>query len=460
MPQTQLPQIQGHWFMGNLPEFNENSLKFIEKLSKLGDITFIKFGPFKGYLFNHPDQIHEVLVTKNKSMHKPTSTKQALKDISGINLFTGDGEYWKTQRKLIQPAFHTIRIKEYADIMVDYAQQMVDRWQDGNTIDMYPEMTDVTMNIVVKTLFDVDITSETGELSEAMNTLFHIADNRLKRIFIPPIWIPTAENRSLKQAINTTKTRLDGIIQERRRTGEDKGDLLSMLIMAQDDETGLGMTDIQVFHEVLALFAAGHETTANTIAWTLYLLSQNPDAMQKLQHEIDSVLGKRRATMEDLRQLPYTDIVVKESMRLYPTAWAMTRQTIESVEIGGHQIPKNAIVMLAPWAVHHDERWWDNPTEYRPERFSPENESNIMKFSYFPFGGGPRVCIGNAFAMMEARLVLATIVQHVDFLLHPSQVVEPDRVFTLRPKYGLRMNITHRENRINHTQAIADLATI
>ena len=189
MTEAQLPKLDGHWLMGNLPQFNDNSLQFIEELSKLGDTTFMKFGPFNGYFFNHPDQVHEVLVTKHKSMHKPDATKQALKDISGDNLFTGDGEYWKTQRKLIQPAFHTLRIKEYADIMVDYAQQMVDRWQDGTTRDMQHEMTDVTMNIVVKTLFDVDITLDTGELGEAMNELFHIADNRMKRVYNPPKWI-------------------------------------------------------------------------------------------------------------------------------------------------------------------------------------------------------------------------------------------------------------------------------
>ncbi len=441
-----LPHITGHWLMGNLNQFNENSLAFIEQLAKLGDTTAIKFGPYKGFLFNHPDTIREVLVTRNHVMHKPDGTKMALKDISGENLFTGDGDYWKTQRKLIQPAFHTQRIREYADIMVGYAQQMVDGWEDGSMTDMYHDMTDVTMNIVVKTLFDVDITSDTSQLGEAMNTLFHIADNRLKKLIQTPAWLPTSENRDLAQAKTIIQARLGSIIEERRRTKADHGDLLSMLIMAQDEETGLGMTDEQVYNEVIALFAAGHETTANTITWTLYLLSRNPEIMSKLQQEIDHVLGKRPATMDDLRQLKYTEMVIKESMRIYPTAWAMTRQTIEPVEVGGHQLPKNAIVMVAPWTVHRDERWWDNPLEFRPERFSLENEANITKYSYFPFGGGPRVCVGNAFAMMEAQLVLATIVQHVDFILDPNQKVEPDRVFTLRPKYGLKMRVTQRES--------------
>ena len=441
----QIPQIEGHWLTGNMKDFNNDSLAFIEKLAKLGDTSFIKFGPFPGYMFNHPDTVREVLVTKNDSLHKPTVTKQAVKDISGENLFSSDGDYWKTQRKLIQPAFHTQRIREYADIMVDYAHMMVNRWQDDETYDIYHEMTDVTMNIVVKTLFDVDITTDTSELGSAMNTIFHIADNRLKRIVQIPMWIPTAENRELSNATDIIQSRLDKIIQERRESGEDKGDLLSMLLMAQDEDTGLGMTDKQVYHEVIALFAAGHETTANTITWTLLLLAQNPDIKQKLQTEIDTVIGNRRATMDDLRQLSYTEMVVKESMRIYPTAWAMTRQAIEPVEIGGHQLPKNALVMVSPWTIHRDERWWDHPEEFRPERFSPENEDTIVKYSYIPFGGGPRICIGNAFAMMEAKLVLATILQHTNLELNVDTPVKPDRVFTLRPKGGLKMRVTKHD---------------
>jgi len=441
----QLPHLPGHWLTGNLSEFNNDTLAYIEKLAKLGDTTFIKFGPFPGYLFNHPDDVRDILVTKNASMHKPNVTKQAVKDISGENLFSSDGDYWKTQRKLIAPAFHTQRIREYADIMVDYALAMVNRWQADSVYDMYHEMTDVTMNIVVKTLFDVDITTDTSELGSAMNTVFQIADNRIKRVIQIPIWIPTAENRELTRVISIIKSRLNRIIQERRESGEDRGDLLSMLLMAQDEETGLGMTDEQVYHEVIALFAAGHETTANTITWTLLLLAQNPEILQNLREEIDTVLGNRRATMDDLRHLPYTEMVIKESMRLYPTAWGITRQTIEPVEVGGHQLKKNALVMVAPWTLHRDERWWDNPEEFRPERFSPENEANIVKYSYIPFGGGPRVCIGNAFAMMEAQLVLATILQHRELQLVSDLPVQPDRVFTLRPKGGLQMRVTKRE---------------
>lgn len=437
------PGIKGRWLSGNLTDFNENTLDFLEQLAKLGDASFIQFGPFPGYFFNHPDYVREVLVKQNNIMHKPRVTKRALSDISGENLFSGDGEYWKQQRKLMQPAFHTQRIGAYADVMVDYATKMVNRWQDGEYRDMDTEMTGVTMNIVVKTLFDVDIEHDNNNenLGEAMAVMFRVTDNRMRRLFSLPHWIPTKENRGLAEAKKIVSERLNKIIQERRQTKDDRGDLLSMLIMAQDEATGLGMTDLQVYHEVVALFAAGHETTANTLTWALFLLSKNPQAVYKMKAEIGSVLGNRPASLADMKQLKYTEMVIKETLRLYPTAWAVSRETTEKTEIAGYEIPKNAPILVAPWTLHRDERWWDHPLEFRPERFSPENEAKIEKFAYFPFGGGPRICIGNAFAMMEAVLVLATIIQHVDLTLDPNQIVEPERVFTLRTKYGLNMRI-------------------
>jgi cytochrome P450 len=288
------------------------------------------------------------------------------------------------------------------------------------------------------------VKGDMDELSQAVTTVLAIVDHRFMRVIQLPSWLPLPENRRMKEAL----TRLDGIIQgfidERRRSGEDKGDLLSMLLMAQTED-GSSMTDKQLRDESTTLFGAGHETTANALTWTWYLLSQHPEVEAKLHEELDTVLSGRVPTYADLPNLPYTEMVIKESMRLYPPAWTTSRQTVEEVTINGQPIEKGKIVLLNFWSMHRDPRYFKDPETFDPERFSAERESEIPKHAYLPFGAGPRVCIGNAFAMMEARLVLATLAQRYTLLLAPDQVVQPARFFTLRPKYGMQMVIHARE---------------
>ena len=438
------PTIPGHFLLGSMPEFNRDTLKMLIESRKLGDFVRMYFGPFKLYFANHPDVAHEVLVEKASSFYKTRMIKGVLKQAVGKGLFTNDGDSWKQQRKLAQPAFHTKRIAAYGDVMVDYADQWADRWHDGQALDVEHEMAGVTMQIVAKTLFDARVDHE-GTTGRAVSTVLKTADKRLGRFVQIPSWIPTAENKEVNLATTHLNDLIKGFIDERRATGEDKGDLLSMMIAATDDENGAKMDDQQLRDEVMTVFGAGHETTAVTLTWAFYVLSQHPDVEAKLHEELDRVLGGRKPTFADLPNLVYTDKVIKETMRLYPPAWGVTREAIEPVNVGGYDLAKGALIMVNIYGIHRDARFFENPLRFDPERWTPENEKKMHKYQYFPFGAGPRICIGNSFAMMEARLVLATLAQRYRMELAEGQIVEPERMFTLRPKYGMKMVAYQRE---------------
>lgn len=438
------PGPEGNFLLGNMREFNANTLAFLDYVSTYGDIASIRFGPFRLYFVNHPELAREVLVAQASKFRKATVLKRALQDVIGDNIFTGDGEFWKRQRRLMQPAFHSKRIGAYADTMVAYTQRMMNDWEDGAEIDVDHAMTSLTMQIVTKTLFDADVSEESAAAGEAMTTLFSVVNRRFEVLLSLPTWVPTVDNRAVHAARAQIESIIRRIIEERRHSGEDHGDLLSMLLMAEDED-GSRMDEHQILREAITIFGAGHETTANTMIWTWYLLSQYQYVMARLQQEVDEVLEGRAPKLTDLENLPYTEMIIKESMRLYPPAWAVSRDTAAAVELGGYVLPPNSPVMIPIWNIHHDARWFPHPLRFEPERFSAERESNIERYAYIPFGAGPRVCIGNSFAMMEARLILATIAQRFDFLLAPGQTVEAQRVFTLRPRYGMRILLRERK---------------
>jgi cytochrome P450 len=324
---------------------------------------------------------------------------------------------------------------------------VADRWQSGHTYDIDKEMTSLTMRIITKTLFDADVANEAREVGDTVTHILEMTNVRFNTLFLLPYWVPTSMNRELRKAVERLDQLIYGFINERRKSNADKGDLLSMLLMAQDDNA-TRMTDKQVRDEAMTLFGAGHETTAVALTWAWYLLSQHPEVEQKLLDELDLVLGGRTPMLTDLPKLQYTEMVVKEAMRLYPPAWGTVRENMEDLTLGGYALPKNSITILNFYGIHRDARFFENPNEFRPERFSPENEKLIPKYAYTPFGGGPRVCIGNQFAMMEAKLILATLAPRFRFALAPGQVVKPERVFTLRPKYGMRMVVAEREHAV------------
>lgn len=439
------PGPTGLPLLGNIHSLQNDSLGFIvNNRDQYGDIVFFRVGPRRVYQLNNPEYIQYVLVKHPEKFHKSPVLKNATKDSIGQGLLTSDGDLHKRQRKLVQPAFHHKRIAAYADVMVQYTDEMLADWQDGEQLDIAHEMMLLTMRIVAKTLFDADISDEADAIGAAITTGLEATMKRISRPLQLMNKLPTATNRKRQAALNLIESTIMRIINERRASGEDKGDLLSMLLMAVDEEDGGQMTNKQVRDEAMTLFIAGHETTANVLAWTFYLLAQHPEVEQRLTADIHAVLGTRQPSLTDLHQLPYLEMVIKESMRLYPPAWITTREVQETFELGGYTIPQGSLVMTSLYALHHDPRYWDDPEHFNPERFSAENEEGIPKYAYFPFGGGPRVCVGNQFAMMEAQLVLATILQCVHLSLVAGQEIIPDPLITLRPKNGIQMRVSRR----------------
>ena len=451
------PSSPGRPFVGHLLGFRHDPPGLLSGLAREhGDIVHFKLGPQDIYLLNHPDYIRDVLVTHNRNFVKSRGLELAKKFL-GESLLTSEGEFHRRQRRLAQPAFHRQRINAYANVMTEHAVRTRERWRDGQTLDMWQEMMRLTLAIVGKTLFDAEVESEAPEIGKALTDvmqLFGRITNPLGGL-LEKLPLP-ANIRWLK-----AKARLDAtiyrMINERRASGEDRGDLLSMLLLAQDEEgDGGSMTDEQLRNEAMTLFIAGHETTANALTWTWYLISQHTDVEARLHEEIDSVLAGRVPSADDVARLPYIEMVFAESMRLYPPAWTLGRRVLTDYPIGPYTVPANAIVLMSPWVMHHDSRFFPEPFKFDPERWTPEARESRPKFSYFPFGGGPRVCIGEQFAWMEGALLIATIGQRWKMRLAPGQRVEPKAMITLRPRYGMKMIIETREQALAPTSGKVD----
>lgn len=439
------PGPKGQFLIGNLRQFADNRLEYLQHIAReYGDIVFLRFGPRKIYFLNHPDYVHYVLVKHPEKFNKSPLLKKNTRQAIGDGLLTSDGEFHARQRRLVQPAFHTRRISAYADVMVDYTQRMLATWEAGEQRDISHEMMELTMQIVAKVLFDADVSGDAEAIGKAITIGIETVSERVGRPLHLPEWVPTAKNRARRQASALLDTTIMQIINDRRASGEDRGDLLSMLLLAVDEHDGGQMTNKQVRDEAMTLFIAGHETTANALAWTLYLLAQHPEVEAKLLDELTQVLGDRAPGMADLPQLAYTEMVIKESMRLYPPAWVTTRLVVEEAHIGEYAIPKDSICILSPYTLHRDARYFAYPERFDPERFAPGYEERIPKYAYFPFGGGPRVCIGNSFAMMEAQLLLATMLQRFHLTLVPGQNVRPEPLVTLRAHAGIQMQLMPR----------------
>jgi cytochrome P450 len=407
-----------------------------------GDITFFKLGGERCYLLNHPSYIRDVLVTHQRNFTKSRGLERARK-LLGNGLLTAEGQTHLRHRRLLQPAFHRDRIAGYAQVMIDYAARMTDRWQDGSTIDISKEMMRVTLSIAGKTLFDADVESKADDVGAAVTDVLESfwlnllpGADYLEKLPIPKLRRAHASRRHLDALIYK-------MIADRRAQDTGRSDLLSMLIAAQDEETA-ALSDEEVRDEAITILLAGHETTANALMWTLYLLSQNPDAASTLHDELDRVLGGRVPAPSDYPQLSYTRRVLTESMRLFPPAWVIGRRAINAYTIGEYIAPPRAMIFMSPFVTHRDARFFPAPERFQPERWTPEFEAALPKFAYFPFGGGARQCIGEQFAWMEGILVLATIASRWRCDLDPAQRVVPQPLVTLRSRYGMRMRVSRR----------------
>jgi len=422
-----------------------NPLNFLTQLSRdYGDIVHFKIGPQNIVLLNNPEMIKDVLVTQSHKFAKGRGLQLA-KRLLGEGLLTSEGEFHRRQRRLAQPAFHRQRIVSYGKVMVECAARMADRWLDGATIDIAPEMSRLTLAIVGKTLFDADVESEAREIGQALTETIRVW--RLSTLPYGELLekLPLPSTRRFQAA----RTRLDAtiyrFIEEHRAAGVDRGDLLSMLLTAKDAEgDGGSMTDEQLRDEAMTIFLAGHETTANALTWTWYLLAQHPEAAAILQDELRDVLSGRNPTVEDLPRLSYTEMVLAESMRLFPPAWIIGRRALDDYEVNSYLIPAGSLVLMSQYVMHRDPRYYPDPNRFDPSRWSAEAKAVRPKFSYFPFGGGPRVCLGESFAWMEGVLVMAALAQRWQMQLVPGQRVEPQPLITLRPKFGMRMLLRRR----------------
>jgi cytochrome P450 len=433
-------------YVGIAHDLLRDPLTMMRKMNRSSDklLTFKFFGA-PSFMVTHPESVREVLVTKARFFRKADAEMALMGRFMGKGLVTNnDHAFHKQQRKLAQPAFHMQRITAYADVIVDYTQAMLDEWHVGEVRDLRREMTDLTMFIVSKTLFDADrdsLSDSARKIGAAIESFQDVTDSNFGLPIPLPAWVPTKRNRLFRRSKAYVDATLLEMIQQRRESGEDKGDLLSMLLAAQDEQGG-GMDDAQLLDEVITLFAAGHETTSNALMWTWYLLSTHPDVMQRLRAEVTAVLGERNPTLTDLGNLPFVEMVIKEAMRLYPPVYSLNgRMANEDVEILGERIPKNSYVMVSPYGMHHDPRFFADPERFDPERFSAENEPAIPKYAYIPFGAGPRVCIGNNFAMMEAQLILATMARQLSLEILPAQSIDYLPQITLSNKTGMHMRI-------------------
>ncbi|HEY0407526.1 MAG TPA: cytochrome P450 [Pyrinomonadaceae bacterium] len=438
---------------GNFFSFRRDPLAYLQSLARqYGDIVYFKMGPQEVFFLNHPDYVKDVLVTHNQSFEKGRALKRS-KRLLGEGLLTSEGEFHRRQRRLAQPAFHRQRVASYALMMTGYAQQTSERWHDGETLDISVEMMRLTLAIVGKTLFDADVERDARDVGAALSVIMNLFNAMLLPFSELLEKLPLPQKKRFQKAKEQLDAIIYRLINERRRSGEDRGDLLSMLLLAQDEEEKSGgMTDEQVRDEALTIFLAGHETTANAMTWTWYLLSQHPEVEAKLHEELDAVLNGRTPEFKDVAQLRYTEMTLAESMRLYPPAWAIGRLSVEAYEVGGYRVPKGSLILLSQYVMHHDERYFAEPERFDPLRWTPEAREARPQYSYFPFGGGSRRCIGEGFAWMEGVLLLATLAQRWRPRLVPNHPVRTHPIITLRPRHGMMMTLERRAARQAETK--------
>ncbi|MHC4393353.1 MAG: cytochrome P450 [Planctomycetota bacterium] len=425
-----------------LQEFGDDALRFLEEIAKRGTAQSRWFGPQRMWLLTDPDAIGAVLTSEGASFTKDRGLKRT-KVLLGDGLLTSEGEVHARRSRIAQPAFRKKEVQRYAGDFVEATEHAIQSWPEGGTVDLAKEFSRIALGIVARSLFGTDLTEQAPEIGAALTELLDLLDHRVQQLIPLPLFVPTPGNRRIKKARAVLDDVVYRMIDERRRNTGAGNDLLGRLLAAHGAE-GQGLSDIELRDEVMTLFLAGHETTANALTFMFRLLALHPEARAKVEEEVEQVLGDRPATAKDHRKLVYTMAAFEETLRLFPPAWVLGRQASRKVELpGAVSIRKGDMVLMSPWIMHRDERFWDEPTAFRPERFLP-GAPRTKPWTYFPFGGGKRACIGRSFALLEAGLVAATIVQRTELRLTPQ---DPPRLWpqiTLRLRDGLPAQVFKR----------------
>jgi cytochrome P450 len=438
-PRRSLRNVAGVPLLGSMLPYLRDPLGFLIGTRKReGDLATFRLLYRKFLFVSDPALIEQVLVKQSSRFGKDWFARD-LKRVLGEGLLTSEGDFWKRQRRLMSPAFHRERLAEYAAVMVERAEHDFAEWSTGAERDVHHDFMELTLDIVARTLFSADVEGVGAVVGPALDAVLDWYSNPM---LVSNPWLmktPLPAARRHREAIAAMRGIVDGIIRQRRASPDpDSHDLLAMLLAAQDED-GARMTDAQVLDEVLTLFLAGHETTALSLSWTVALLCEHPEVTKRLRAEAEAVAPGRPLAYADVPKLPYAEAVVLESMRLHPPAWAIGREALEDFELGGHRFPKGIAIFLSPWSVHRDERWFSEPDRFNPDRWLDGLAKRLHKFQYFPFGGGPRICIGNAFAMMESVLLLSTFARRFDVALAPGARLSARPAITLRPAHGVRV---------------------
>lgn len=437
------PGPKGTLLGGNVRQFRAALLNFLlETAREYGPLASFRIGPRRVFLASGPDLIEQVLVTDAKHYIKHFGAR-AFKPVLGNGLVTSEGAFWHRQRKLIQPAFLKIRVQSYAQIMAELTDQMLDSWFPGKSVQIDYEFEALTSKIALKTLFDLEDSGDRQRFSGTLKLAFELMNVRLRRIFKLPLWVPTPANLRLQGAVGELDRTVEGFIASGRSRRDIGDDLLSRLLVAQHED-GTRMSDLQLRDEAMTLYLAGHETTALTLAWSWYLLSQNPNVENELVSEWQHVLAGATPTADQLHRLPYTAAVIAESMRLYPPVYVIGREATDDLELGGYRVKRGYTVLMSQWVSHRDPRYFPEPEEFRPERWENGLAKRIPKFAYYPFGGGQRLCVGSSFALMEAAIILAAVGQRYRFTLDPDAVIGIKPQITLLPANGIPATLERR----------------
>ncbi len=440
------PRLDGTFLFGNLPEAGRDFLGLMARASRMGDVVEMRIA-VPVYLVTPAELVKHVLQDRHMNYRKG-ALYDRLVPLVGQGLLTSEGDFWKRQRRLAQPAFHRQKVAAFADVMAKHTQAMLDRWeakaQSGEPFDAHEEMMALTLAIIGETLFSVDLTGAAAEVGRAVDVALEVTEARTRMPFLPPAFLPTPGNLRFNRARKTLDALVNGIIAQRRATPGEHGDLLGLLMDARDED-GQSMSDTQLRDEVMTLLLAGHETTANALAWWIYLMSKHPEIAERQAAEAASLEGDA-PTFAQLPKLGYTLRTFEETMRLYPPAYFIGRRAIAEDNLGGYRIPAGATITLSPYVTGRDVRYWPNPEGFDPDRFLPERAAQRPPMAYFPFAGGPRQCIGNSFALMEMQVIGAMMARRFRLELTPHQHIELDPSITLRPRDGIQVRAVKRRS--------------